>query len=88
VTSALDRPALLARTYAGRRGVGGVHPVVLHDAGDAERPGEAQQVGQVAEGAAEQDGTAKRSIHGAPDRRGVVRILRRLRGARVEMGHY
>lgn len=48
---------------------------VLYDARDAERPGEAQQVGQVAEGAAEQDGTTERSVHGAPDRRGAVRIL-------------
>lgn len=40
---------------------------VSHDAIDAERPSEAQQVGHVAEGAAEQDGTAKGPIHGAPD---------------------
>lgn len=44
---------------------GGVQ--VCHDAGDAEWPSEAQQVGQVAERAAEQDGTAKSPIHGAPD---------------------
>ncbi len=40
---------------------------VLNNARDAERPSETQQVRQVAEGAAEQDGTTKRSIHGAPD---------------------
>lgn len=55
---------------------------VFHNAVDAERPGETQQVGQVAEGAAEQDGTAKGAIHGAPDGRGALGVLRCLRGWR------
>lgn len=72
-----------ACTYAVHGPVGRAGVVVLlqelDDAGDAERPGEAQQVGQVAEGAAEQDGPAEGSVHGAPDGRGAVGILRRLR---------
>lgn len=56
---------------------------VFHNAVDAERPSEAQQVGQVAEGAAEQDGTAERAIHGAPDGRGALGVLHCLRGWRT-----
>lgn len=51
---------------------------VLDDAGDAERPRESQQIGQVTEGAAEQDGAAERSVHGAPDGGGAVGVLSRL----------
>lgn len=51
---------------------------VVHNARDTERSSEAQQVRQVTKGAAEQDGTAKRSIHGAPDRWGSIGVFRRL----------
>lgn len=51
---------------------------VANDAVDAERPGEPQQVGQVPEGAAEQDRPAEGSVHGAPDGRRSVRIFARL----------
>lgn len=54
-----------------------------HNAVDAERPSEAQQVGHVAEGAAEQDGAAKGAVHGAPDRRGAPGVLDSLRGLRA-----
>lgn len=50
-------------------------PQVLHNAGDAERPSKAQQVGQIAEGAAEQDRAAERPVHGAPDGRSAVRVF-------------
>lgn len=56
---------------------------VSHNAVDAERPSEAQQVGHVPEGAAEQDGTAKGAIHGAPDRWGASGVLDGLRGWRA-----
>lgn len=76
------RPLTCAHLALVRRHRVTVSVQVLDDAGDAERPGEAQQVSQVAEGAAEQDGTAERSIHGAPDGRGSIRILSCLRGER------
>lgn len=67
-----------------RRWIAIVSLQVLYDARDAERPSEAQQVSQVAEGAAEQDGTTERSIHGAPDRWGTIRILSCLCGETVD----
>ena len=51
---------------------------VCDDTGDAEGPSEAQQVGQVAEGAAQQDGPSERLVHGAPDGRRALRVLWRL----------
>lgn len=59
---------------------------VLYDARDAERPDKAQQIGQVTESAAEQDGTTKRSVHGEPDWRGSIRVLRCLCGVRDDGG--
>lgn len=49
---------------------------VGHDAGDAQRPGKTQQVGQVAESTAEQDGPAEGPVHRAPDGRRAIRVLR------------
>ena len=51
---------------------------MLDDTGDAQRPGETQQVGQVAEGTAQENGPAESTVHGLPDGGDLRRVVCRL----------
>lgn len=48
---------------------------MFNDAIDAERPSEAQQISQVTEGTAEEDGSAKRPVHRSPDGWSLLWVL-------------